>query len=127
MLGVRKANQPFDAEIRLSEVSAHNAQLPPLHDAAVTLTLDNEIKIDTIASLDAPISFSNIPHRFLGQPVHMTVSCKDYQDTDTIVVLSRDTQLNIQRDLSVYGNVRFKLWNINTEESVDSAMVSIEG
>jgi hypothetical protein len=27
----------------------------------------------------------------------------------------------------VYGNVRFKLWNINTEESVDSTMVSIEG
>lgn len=127
LLGVRKANQPFDAEIRLSEVSAYNAQLPPLHDAVVTLTLDNEIKIDTIASLNVPISFSNIPHRFLGQPVHMTVSCKDYQDTDTTVVLSRNTQLNIQRDLSVYGNVRFKLWNINTEESVDSTMVSIEG
>ena len=125
--GVRKANQPFDAEIRLRETSAYNAQLPLLHDAVVTLTLDNETKIDTIASLNVPISFSNIPHRFLGQPVHMTVSCKDFHDTDTTVDLSRNIQLNIRRDPSVYGNIRFKLWNINTEESVDSTMVSIEG
>ncbi|MBR3427152.1 MAG: toll/interleukin-1 receptor domain-containing protein [Bacteroidales bacterium] len=127
LLGVRKANQPFDAEIRLRETSAYNAQLPLLHDAVVTLTLDNETKIDTVVSIDAPLSFSNIPHQFLGQPVHMTVSCKDFHDTDTTVDLSRNIQLNIRRDPSVYGNIRFKLWNINTEESVDSTIVSIEG
>ena len=127
LLAVRKANQPFDAEIQLNEASAYNEQLPPLRDAVVTMTLDNETKVDTLTSQDAVITFSNIPHRFLNQPVHMTVCCKDYHDLDTLVTLTPNTMLNVHRDPSVYGDVHFKLWNINTEEPVDSTMVRIQG
>ena len=127
LLGVRKASQPFDAEIRLDEASVHNPYLPSMHDAVITLTLDNETKTDTLASIDAATTFSNIPHRFLNQPVHMTVNCKDFLDTDTTVTLTKSTLLHVKRDPTVYGNIHFKLWNINTEESIDSTMVSIQG
>ena len=127
MLFLWKANQPFDAEVQLNEVSAINAQLPPLHDAMVTLSLDNETKTDTIVSLGAFTTFSNIPHRFLNQPVRITVSCRDYQDVDTIVNLSKSTLLNIRRDPLVYGTIRFKLWNANTEQAIDSVKVDIAG
>ena len=127
LLGVRKASQPFDAEIRLDEASVHNPYLPSMHDAVIILTLDNETKTDTLASIDATTTFSNIPHRFLNQPVHMTVNCKDFLDTDTTVTLTKSTLLHVKRDPTVYGNIHFKLWNINTEESIDSTMVSIQG
>ena len=127
LLGVRKANQPFDAEIQLNEASILNPQLPPVQDAVVTLTLDNETKTDTLTSSDMVTTFSNIPHRFLNQPVHMTVTCKDYLYTDTTITLTKNTLLQVRRDPSVYGDVHFKLWNINTEEPIDSTLVRIAG
>ena len=127
LLGVRKANQPFNTTIQLKEASTHNEQLPPMHDAIVTMTLDNETKTDTLPSLDDGLVFNNIPHRFLSKPVHITVSCKDCLDTDTTLSLSKNTVLNIRRDPDVYGNIHFKLWNINTEETVDSTLVRVEG
>ena len=63
ILIAKHANQPFDAEIRLNETSFHNAQLPPLQDATVTMTLDNEEKVGTVSALDSCLSFTNIPHR----------------------------------------------------------------
>ena len=127
LIGVGKANQPFDAEIRLDETSTTNSQLPPLHNAVVTLSLDNETKTDTIPSVDTATTFSNIPHRFLSKPVHVTVSCLDFLDTDTTLVLTRQTVFPLRRDPAVYGNIHFKLWDIINEEPVAMATVEIEG
>ena len=124
---VWRANQPFETEVRFNEASAHNAQLPPLHNAIVTLTLDNESKTDTIRALDGRCTFTNIPHRFLNQPAHITVTCSDWLDTDTVVALSQELTLDFNRDPSVYGNILFRLWNINDEETVPHAKVDIEG
>ncbi len=124
---VGKANQPFDAEIKLNEASAHNPQLPPMHDAVITLSLDNETKSDTVASMDVVSVFSNIPHRFLSKPVHITVACQDFFNTDTTLVLTRQTDLSLLRDPSVYGDIHFKLWNLVTEEPVSMATIEIGG
>ena len=124
---VGKANQPFDAEIKLNEASAHNPQLPPMHDAVITLSLDNETKSDTVASMDVVSVFSNIPHRFLSKPVHITVACQDFFNTDTSLVLTRQTDLSLLRDPSVYGDIHFKLWNLVTEEPVSMATIEIGG
>lgn len=127
IIGVWKANQPFDAEIQLNEASTHNENLPALHNAVVTLTLQNETKTDTVASLTSTATFSNLPHRFLKQPVQIKVSCKDFLNTDTTLTLALSNTLNISRDPSVYGDIHFKLWNINTEECLPMAKISIEG
>ena len=127
IIGVWKANQPFDAEIQLNEASVHNTQLPAIHDAVVTLNLDNETKTDTLHTIDGKLRFKNIPHRFLNQPVGISVNCNDFRDTDTVVTLTRNTILDIRRDLSVYGDIHFKLWNINTEECLPMTKISIVG
>lgn len=44
--------RPVDVSVKLKEATVHNSQLPPLHDAVVTLTIDNETKADTLKSLD---------------------------------------------------------------------------
>ena len=121
------ANQPFDARIGLQEVSTHNVNLPPLHDAVVTLSLDNEEKTDTIQAMDQAALFSNIPHRYMGQTAHVTLTAPDHQAIDTMVTLDRTVTLNIRRDENVYGRVDFALWNPETESFIPHTTVEIEG
>lgn len=121
------ANKQFDSEIRLVETSPHNAALPPLADAEVTITLDNETKSDTLRSLETSVVFANLPHRYLKEPVHIRVSCYGFLETDTVMVLSKDVTVPIRRDAEIYGNFRFKLWNVLTEKSYPQAAVVVEG
>ena len=127
LIGVWLNNQPVDVEVRMNEVSAHNDSLPPLKDAIVTLTLDNETKTDTIRSFDGNTTFTNIPHRFLDKEVRVQFACKDFLDVDTMLTLTKDVVLNIHRNPSVYGNVIFRLWNSETETTVTNVEVEIAG
>ena len=127
LLSVRHAYKPFDTAIQLNEASYHNTQLPPLHDAVVTLHLDNETKTDTVSSLGTAARFHNIPHRFLSLPTRITVSCPDFIDLDTTMVLEKNSTLNLRRDPSVYGDIHFKIWNISLEEAVPNTKIWIEG
>ena len=127
LLGVWHANQPFDATMRLVEASVHNDQLPPLKDAVVTLSLDNETKNDTIGSLNETLAFTNIPHRFLNQPVHVSVTCRDFLSLDTTLVLTPSSEIGLRRNPLVYGDIHFQLWNPHQEESVSNARVTIAG
>ena len=111
-------NQPFDAEMSLVETTVHNDQLPPLSDAIITLSLDNETKTDTLPALDGKVTFTNIPHRFLDKQVHVTVrqareeaNLREFLDVDTMVILTKRTQVNINRNHGYYGNIRFTVWD----------------
>lgn len=126
MIIIGSISKPFDADLKLEEASP-NAQLPPMKDAIVTLTLDNETKTDTVPSMDATTVFTNIPHRFLNKPVRMTVSCRDFLNLDTTVLLTPTLTLNLFRDPHVYGDVRFRFWNPNEEATAPNEKVSIAG
>ena len=127
LLGIWKNSQPFDAEVRLNEASVVNVSLPPLEDAVVTMTLDNETKSDTLRAIDSKLIFNNIPHKFLNKQVHFNVSCRDFIDVDTVVVLTRNTVLDIRRNPSVYGDIHFYIWNPDKEEFVANAEIMIDG
>lgn len=115
LFAVWRMNQPIDVQTRLHEASSHNDALPPLKDAVVTITLDNETKVDTLKTMDASAIFANIPHRFLNKPVHFTVTCRDFLNVDTTLLLTPDVSLDIRRDPSVYGDIHFRLFNPNDE------------
>lgn len=127
LIGVWRGSQPFNAETRLQEVSVHNENLPPLKEAVVTMTLDNESKTDTLESLDVPLVFANIPHRFLNRPIRFTVRCRDFLDIDTLVRLTPQVTLNLQRDPSVYGDVHFRLYNPDDETFLSHKTIYIAG
>lgn len=125
------SNQPFDAQIQLNETSFHNEQLPPLHDAVVTLTLDNETKTDTIHDHDGAVTFTNVPHEYLNRQVHITVNMMedppDYMPVDTTITLTRNVVLDIKRNPSKYGDVRFMLWDPNMETSIPNIPIEVDG
>ena len=124
---VWRNNQPVDVTLRLNETSVHNDNLPPLKNAIVTMTLDNEVKIDTLDSLNDDLVFNNIPHRYLNQNVKFSVSCPNFIDTDTSIVLTPNVTLNIQRNDSVFGNVNFRIYNPNTEMYVCNTPIRLAG
>ena len=103
------SNQPVDVEVRLNEASVHNDNLPPLKDAVVTMTLENETKTDTIASLKEVSHFINIPHHFINQKVRIQVVCQDFLPLDTMIQLSEEVTLNLYRNPKVYGDIHFIL------------------
>lgn len=127
VFGIWKMNQNFDATINLVETSVHNENLPSLKNAVITMYLDNETKSDTIRTLDAKVVFANIPHRLLNKNIRFTIVCKDFIDVDTVIQLTKNTNIAIKRDPTIYGNVRFSLWNFEQEKSVPDIDVEIEG
>lgn len=127
LLGVWINSWPVDVAVSLNETTAHNEALPPLKDAEITLTLENEIKKDTLRSLDSNVIFANIPNHAVGEKVRVTVECKDWLPVDTTFVLSKDVKVNMARDPHAYGDVEFRLWNMNKESGVANTQVSIAG
>lgn len=126
LLCVWRMSQPFDVEVRLNEASVHNDNLSPLKNAIITMRLDNETKTDTIHSLDDHLIFNNIPHKLLRKPVHVSVSCCDFINLDTVVALTQAVTLDIRRDPEVYGNVHFCTWNTETETSLANTTLFVE-
>lgn len=120
-------NQPVDVKIQLKEANTYNTQLPPLKDAVVTLTLDNETKRDTINRIEQTVTFTNIPQRYLGKDVRLLITCKDFLPVDTMITLTKHQSILILRDCSVYGDVKFRLWNPNSEMYLNNIEVMIEG
>lgn len=128
LLGVWNSSRSVDVQMTLNEVSAHNENLPPLKDAVVTLTLDNETKTDTIRALDTVLLFKNIPHRFLDKEVRVQVACQEaFLPIDTILLLSKNVTLDICRNSDYYGRVHFQLWNPDTDQTSTQAELLIDG
>lgn len=111
LTGTWLVNRPVDVEISLNETSAHNNNLPPLHDAVITLMLDNERKTDTLHTMGSTTTFTNIPANMLGKKVRVLFVCEDWCTTDTTLELSKNIALNISRDINAFGHVRFTLYN----------------
>lgn len=128
LLTVWISSQPVDVEVRLNEASVHNDNLPPLKDAIVTMTLDGEMKRDTIRSLDRSITFTHIPHSFMGKEVNVTVDCPpDFLTTDTSIILTESIALDVRRNPERYGKVHFRLWNPDTEQTLRHAKLMVGG
>ena len=128
LLTVWISSQPVDVEVRLNEASVHNYNLPPLKDAIVTITLDGEMKRDTIRSLDRSITFTHIPHSFIGKEVNVTVDCPpDFLTTDTSIILTESIALDVRRNPERYGKVHFRLWNPDTEQTLRHAKLMVDG
>lgn len=120
-------NKSVDIIARLKETSIYNEQLPSLKDAVVTIKLGDKTEVDTIHSIDEKVLFREIAHKHLGKEVRVTVKCQNFVDIDTTIVLSRNVVLEIKRNLEVFGNIHFRLWNPDKEKAVANAEVEIAG
>lgn len=119
--------QAVDVKVCLNEVSVHNNNLPALQNAKVTLTIDNEIKTDTIVTMEDSALFTHIPHSAIGKEAHILVECTEWQTIDTTVLLTKDLIIDMVRDWHVYGDIQFKIFDTITEKGVPGIKASIAG
>lgn len=126
-----RTSQPVDVEMELQETPSDVGQLPPLHEAVFTLTLDNETKTDTLRAAGKSLIFANIPRRFVGRQVRLTVNSRDsllqesFLPIDTMVELTPSLALPLRRNHDTYGHVVFQLWD--GASMVPDVSVSIDG
>lgn len=111
LTGTWMTNRPMDVKVSLNEVSVHNNNLPPLHNAVITLMLDNERKTDTLHTMGSTTTFTNIPANMIGKEVRVLFMCEDWCTTDTTLELNKNITLNISRDINAFGHVRFTLYD----------------
>lgn len=127
IIGVWINSRPVDVAVSLRETTVQNANLPPLKDAVVSISLENETKTDTFKSLDKNVIFANIPAYDLGEEVRIRVECKDWLPVDTTLDLSKEVTINMVRNPHSYGNVEFRLWSLERECGVANVPVTIAG
>lgn len=111
LTGIWMTNRPMDVKVSLNEVSVHNNNLPPLHNAVITLMLDNERKTDTLHAMGSTTTFTNIPANMIGKEARVLFMCEDWCTTDTTLELNKNITLNISRDINAFGHVRFTLYD----------------
>jgi hypothetical protein len=119
-------NQAVNVRMEVKEVSARNENLPPLKNAIVILSLENERKTDTINTINSHCIFPNIPRKFINKSVNIKVECEDYLPVDTSLILTKDVTIMMKRDPNVYGKVKFEIWN-GKGEGQGGVEVSIAG
>lgn len=127
LIGLWVKGQPIDIRMNLYEKNPRNNHLPPSKENIINIMLPNETKKDTLHSLRDTAIFTNIPRKYVGRPVRITVSCRDYLPVDTIISLSEETSIPVMRDSSVYGHVSFRLWNTATGHGVPGMPLIIGG
>ena len=57
----------------------------------------------------------------------MRVECRNFLPVDTTLQLSKSVAINVRRDPVVYGNLRYRLWNPNTEQTSPNTEIIIDG
>lgn len=110
-------SQTVDVSVRVEEATPHNAFLPPCSDIAMCMYLENEQKTDTLATVDDTAVLTNIPPRYIGREVRMTLTAKDFLPLDTTLVLQKVVTLPIHRDPTIYGHVHFHLIDLPHPEN----------
>lgn len=111
LLLVRYISLPVDVNLRVNEITPYIKSLPNTKKTIVNLYLGEDVKSDTIYSFFNSAIFKNVPHRFLGEKVRVSIYRADYYSVDTILVLRRDLNVGLSRNEAYYGSIRFKLYH----------------
>lgn len=119
--------RPVDVKIQLNESSVHNNSLPELKDAVISLSVDDYVNVDTVACMKEYALLDKVPYEYVGKDVHLKVTCANWLTTDTVVKLTKEMVINLTRDPYPYGNIQFRLWNVNKECTYPNTELSING
>lgn len=124
--GVWKYNQPVDVHIAVNEVSISNKNLPPLHDIMINVKLENDSLVRVLPKVNDQLLFPNVPRRFLNTNVQLSVRCVNAVPLDTVMALSQNMQISLKRDETVYGSVRFRLYDASREQFVSGVVIRLD-
>lgn len=116
-------------EIRTEEILPDNSKLPHLRDIVVSLFVGNECKKDTLHSPVEHIYFNHVPHRYLNQPIRLTITHSDFTpsfyEIDTTLILQKCNIISIVRDTNEYGNIELRIINKKSHKPMINIMTIV--
>lgn len=116
-------SRPFDMKVNLR---TQYKQLPLSADGTDSLYLylaDDDVRTMPIASLDAAVSFPNIPGKYRHARTRLACKVFGFNPLDTLVSLDKTVLLPIARDAETFGRIRYRLVDTATETPVTHAEV----
>ena len=120
-------SRSVDVVLSLQEKSESNFSLPPLKNAACAVFLENETKHDTILNLSSSATIKNVPNRFVGKDVRVTIAAEYYLPVDTTIVLNKRIAIPVRRDPSVFGDIKCRLISESDEKVLAGARLLVDG
>ena len=116
-------------EVCVEEVLPDNPKLPHLHDMVVCLYVGNERKVDTLNSSSENMYFNHIPHRYLNQPMRLTIAhshfTPSFYEIDTTLTLQKCNVIPIIRDTNEYGNIELRIINKKSHKPMINMMTIV--
>lgn len=89
--------RPFDVNVTLNETTPHNQNLPFREGIVTLISGKDTLGVRPVNTIDEEIVFTNIPGKFRSSESHLTYEMFGYQQSDTMLSLSQNHQLNINR------------------------------
>ncbi len=99
MIGVWKNNQPFNATVRLNEVTINNLNLP-FENGYIAIVINSDTITKEINCYNDLIQFNNIAGKFYANRVNFIFEMYGYHKIDTVLSLTKEVSIPIQRDNS---------------------------
>lgn len=123
-----RLSKPIDIDLRLKECTSRNDFLPPLKDASAVLAFqDDTLSVRVPGADETGVIVRNIPHRYLGKPVSVSVRADGFLPFASQMNLSRILEVGLERDPDRYGRIRYKLWDPEAERPMPGIWVEIAG
>lgn len=128
------AGQPVDIPVSLAESSLRNEELPPLSDIKAVFHFDEKSEESVFEDVAVTKVLYDVPSRYLGTKVRLTVEAFGLMKKDTVVTLGREMVLPIYRDPEVFGHISVLLYDFSegvplpdTEIIIDDSKVMSDG
>lgn len=115
LIYIYKIDKNFDMKISVIENNISNANLPELRNAEILLCLEGDTFSKKIMSVDETVTFSNVSHKFLEKQANVHFEGYGYLPLDTTITVNELVNLEIQRDMHLYGDIQFLLVDIKNE------------
>ncbi|MBE6192433.1 MAG: toll/interleukin-1 receptor domain-containing protein [Rikenellaceae bacterium] len=125
VVGVWAKSIPVDVSFSVTEATTRVEALPQPRQIVVAMTVDDQVRSDTITSFNEKAIIRHLPNNLLGSLSRFRIECEDYIPIDTILHVKTDMSFRIRRDEDVYGSVRFRLWH--PQKTVSNMSVVVDG
>ena len=124
MCGIWFINQSFDVNISLSEDTGHNAHLYA-SDGTLSFIIQKDTIVKNVDSLTQTIHFNDIPGKYRWKAAELHFNMFGFNNTISHTTIKKNIKINISRNEATYGVVKGYVRDMNTDNFIPEAEVSI--
>lgn len=119
-------NKPMDVSVNIEEITPHNNNLPEGDEGELIMLVGKDTIRKEVHRANLSVSFHQIPGAFMNTDAQLSFHMYGYNDMDTIVRLTNNLNVNVSRNLDIYGFVKGYVRDAKTDFFLTNCVVEIE-